>query len=98
MMNKNNKFMITMVIVIICATMVNYGLYNIISMYFIKPSDVYYGVQMSMITTTITIIIVTIIMLALLPKEKVNEVLTDIENDNKSDEQRLRDMVGYDDV
>ena len=84
-----------MVIIIICATMVNYSLYSILSIYFIKPSDVYYGVQMSMITTGITIVIVTIMMLALIPTEKVDEALLSIEN-GKSDEEQLRDIVGYD--
>ena len=75
--------------------MVNYSLYSILSIYFIKPSDVYYGVQMSMITTGITIVIVTIMMLALIPTEKVDEALLSIEN-GKSDEEQLRDIVGYD--
>lgn len=94
-MEKKNRFIITMVIIIICATMVNYSLYSILSIYFIKPSDVYYGVQMSMITTGITIVIVTIMMLALIPTEKVDEALLSIEN-GKSDEEQLRDIVGYD--
>lgn len=92
--NKNKKFLITMIIIIICATMVNYGLYNILNVYFVKPSDVYSGVQLNIISMIIIIGIVTVIMLILLPKENINELLANMENTvDKSPEQQLQDMI-----
>lgn len=90
---KKNKFLITMIIIIVCATMVNYGLYNILNI--IKPTDVYSGVQMNIISMVIIIGIVTGIMMVFIPKENVNELLSNMENNNgdKSPEQQLQDMI-----
>lgn len=93
--NKNKKFLITMIIIIVCATMVNFGLYNILNIYFIKPSDVYSGVQLNIIAMIIIIGIVTVIMMILIPKENMNELLANMENNivDKSPEQQLQDMI-----
>ena len=93
-MDKKKKFLITMIIIIACATMVNYGLYNILNIYFVKPSDAYSGVQLNIISMIIIIGIVTVIMLVLIPKENVNELMKNLENGaNKSPEQQLQDMI-----
>ena len=91
--DNKKKFLITMIIIIACATMVNYGLYNILNVYFVKPSDTYSGVQLNIISMVIIIGIVTVIMLVLIPKENVNELIANLENGHRSPEQQLQDMI-----
>jgi uncharacterized membrane protein len=94
---KRKKFIITMVIVTVCATMVNYGLYNILDTYLVKPSNVYGGVQMNIISIIIIIVVVTVIMLVLIPKDTTDELLANMEREDATPEQQLQDIVGSDD-
>lgn len=95
---RKKKFVITMIIVTVCATMVNYGLYNLLDTYLVKPANVYSSVQMNIISIVIVIVVVTIIMLVLIPKDATNELLVMMENSdgalkNRSPEQQLQDMI-----
>lgn len=94
---KRKKFIITMVIIMACATMVNYGLYNILNTYFVKPSETYGGVQLNIASMLIIIVVVTVIMLVLIPKENVNEIMASLEMNgsgaHRTPEQQLQDMI-----
>ena len=61
-----------------CATMINYGLYNVLNAYF-KNSDTgesaYNTVQINIIIVLTIIASVTVIMVILIPKENVNEIM-----------------------
>lgn len=76
--------------------MVNYGLYNILSTYVKAPSEAYAGVQWSIIYIIVIIAVVTVIMLAIIPKENINEILESMENPEKSPEQQLRNITDED--
>jgi len=86
MVNNNNKkkFLITMIIIMACATLINYGLYSLLETYVVKPSDTYNGVQVNIIFTLIIIGIVTVIMLMLIPKDNVNEILMNLNGNNNN--------------
>ena len=91
---KKKKFLITMIIIIACATMVNYALYNILNTYVLKPSDTYGVVQMNIITVVVIIGAVTVIMFVLIPKENVNELILNMDSGGeKTPEQQLQDMI-----
>lgn len=97
--DKKKKFIITMIIITVCATMVNYGLYNILDTYVVKPQQAYMGVQMSIVSIIIIITVVTVIMLAIIPKDTTNELLAymesegNIKNNTLTPEQLVRDMI-----
>lgn len=73
--NNKRKFLVTMIIIMVCATVINYGLYNVLSIYVKKPSNLYNDVQWSIIYTMIVIIVVTVVMIAIMPKDRLNELL-----------------------
>lgn len=80
--DRKKKFLITMVIIMTCATAVNYGLFNILNTHF-KHDDVYNAVQVNILSVVFIIGIVTVIMVILIPKENVNQILSDMEEENK---------------
>lgn len=92
-----NKFLITMIIIIVFAGMINYGVYNIFDIYF----DPIVGVELNIIVTVFIISVTTVLMIILLPKDTVNELYNELEgnNNNNNDlrlrtpEQQLQDMV-----
>jgi predicted DNA-binding ArsR family transcriptional regulator len=67
-----------------CATMINYGLYNVLDMYFHNndQENAYSGVQLNIISVVMIIGIVTVIMVVLIPKENVNELMAKMEKSN----------------
>ena len=101
---KKKKFIITMIIITVCATMVNYGLYNILATYVVQPEDVYMGVQMNIISLVIIITVVTVIMIVIIPKDTTNELLAymegkkNIEQNTLTPEQQVQDMIDDNDV
>ncbi len=76
--DRKKKFLITMLIIMGCATMINYGLYNVLNTYF-KNSETgasaYSTVQINIIIVLTIIASVTVIMVILIPKENVNEIM-----------------------
>ena len=82
--DKKKKFLITMLIIMGCATMINYGLYNLLNSYF-KNSDtesVYSTVQLNIIIVLTVIATVTVIMVILIPKDNINELMAKMEGAN----------------
>jgi len=82
--DKKKKFLITMLIIMGCATMINYGLYNLLNSYF-KNSDtesVYSTVQLNIIIVLTVIATVTVIMVILIPKDNINELMSKMEGAN----------------
>jgi hypothetical protein len=80
--DKKKKFLITMLIIMGCATAINYGLYNVLNSYF-KNSDTEYAystVQLNIIIVLTVIASVTVIMVILIPKENVSELMSKIEH------------------
>lgn len=82
--DRKRKFLITMIIIMACATAINYGLYNVLSGYLKTDdnNDIYSGVQLNIIIVLVIIAVVTVIMVALIPKENIQQVLIDIESNN----------------
>ena len=73
-----------MLIIMGCATMINYGLYNLLNSYF-KNSDtesVYSTVQLNIIIVLTVIATVTVIMVILIPKDNINELMAKMEGAN----------------
>lgn len=99
--DNKKKFLTTMVIIIISATMVNYGIYSILDFYFDTVETVYSGVQMNIIFTIAIIGVVTILMLAILPKQSVDEMINELTGDsasnnnkkNKTPDQILNEII-----
>ena len=82
--DKKKKFLITMLIIMGCATMINYGLYNLLNSYF-KNSDtesIYSTVQLNIIIVLTVIATVTVIMVILIPKDNINELMAKMEGAN----------------
>lgn len=91
---RKKKFLITMIVITACATMVNYGLYSILNTYLLKPSNAYEITQINIISVGIIIGVVAILMFFLIPKESADEMLRDIQGGSeKSPEQQLQDMI-----
>ena len=81
---RKKKFLITMIVVMVCAVAINFGLYNVLSSYFKSESGGGGGgdigvVTINILTVIIIISIVTVIMVILIPKESVNEIMFHIE-------------------
>ena len=80
--DRKKRFLITMLIIMGCATMINFGLYNVLNTYF-KNSDTgasaYSTVQLNIIIVLTVIASVTIIMVILIPKENVSELMAKIQ-------------------
>ena len=92
--NKQKKFIITMVIIIISATVINYGLYSLLDMYFFDTDT--FGIQQNITLMIIIIGVVSILMFVLIPKENVNELMMNLENENGAQitpEQEFSDMI-----
>lgn len=69
----------------VCATAINYGLFSILNMYFNNtPYDhgVYDAVQINMISVIVIIGVVTVIMAVLIPKENMNQILSEMNEEN----------------
>lgn len=109
---KKVKFLTTMVIIIISATMINYGLSSLFSAYFNTIDNIYMGVQLNLWITILVIAIITVLMLLLLPKQTVDELFKDINgngnggsngiltmngNNSRTPDQQLQDMIDYND-
>lgn len=71
-----------MIVIMVCATAINFGLYNVFSSYFGSGSnsDNTNKVLTNMFTTVAIISIVTVIMIVLIPKEAVHEAMDKIQN------------------
>jgi predicted DNA-binding ArsR family transcriptional regulator len=80
--DRKKKFLITMIIIMGCATMINYGLYNILNSYFKNSGTdvVYSNVQLNIIIILMVLGFATVIMVILIPNENVNELMTRMEN------------------
>lgn len=92
--NKQKKFIITMVIIIISATVINYGLYSLLDIYFFDSDT--FGIQQNITLMIIIIGVVSILMFVLIPKENVNELMMTLENENggqRTPEQEFNDMI-----
>lgn len=94
--NKQKKFIITMVIIIISATIINYGLYSLLDIYFFDTDT--FGIQQNITLMIIIIGVVSILMFVLIPKENVNELMMHLENESgggaqRTPEQEFSDMV-----
>ena len=80
--DRKKRFLITMLIIMGCATMINFGLYNVLNTYF-KNSDTgasaFSTVQLNIIIVLTVIASVTIIMVILIPKENVSELMAKIQ-------------------
>lgn len=80
--DRKKKFLVTMLVIMACATMINYGLYNVLNSYFKSSGteiSAYSTVQLNIIIVLTVIASVTIIMVILIPKENVNELMAKIE-------------------
>lgn len=80
--NRKKKFLVTMLVIMACATMINYGLYNVLNSYFKNSGtevSAYSTVQLNIIIVLTVIASVTIIMVILIPKENVNELIAKME-------------------
>ncbi len=81
--DRKKRFLITMLIIMGCATMINFGLYNVLNTYF-KNSDTagasaYSTVQLNIIIVLTVIASVTVIMVILIPKDNINEMMAKIQ-------------------
>lgn len=78
--DRKKKFLITMLIIMGCATMINYGLYNVLNSYFknsgTDTSSAYSTVQLNIIIVLTVIASVTVIMVILIPKDNVSELMS----------------------
>jgi len=79
---RKRKFLITMLVIIGCATMINYGLYNTLNTYFNTNEELYDSVQWNIISVVIILAIVTVIMIVLIPSENIKEVIAKMDNEN----------------
>jgi hypothetical protein len=79
---RKRKFLITMLVIIGCATMINYGLYNTLNTYFNTNEELYDSVQWNIISVVIILAIVTVIMIVLIPSENIKEVMAKMENNS----------------
>jgi len=79
---RKRKFLITMLVIIGCATMINYGLYNTLNTYFNTNQELYDSVQWNIISVVIILAIVTVIMIVLIPSENIKEVMAKMDNEN----------------
>ena len=80
--DKKKKFLVTMIVIMACATAINYGLYNVLNSYLGKDDNansIYSAVNLNIIITVTIIAFVTVIMVVLIPNEKVKELMTNIE-------------------
>lgn len=92
--DNKNKFMTTVILIIISATAINYGLYSILDTYFNSIDSIYKGIQLNMILTVLVISIVTIVMFVLMPKQAVNDLFYQLDHDHaKTNEQILQEMI-----
>jgi len=71
-----------MLVIIGCATMINYGLYNTLNTYFNTNEELYDSVQWNIISVVIILAIVTVIMIVLIPSENIKEIMTKMDNEN----------------
>lgn len=98
--NNKKKFITTMVIIMISATLFNYGLFSFLSELF-KPTvdSVYNVVQINIIFSAITIGFIIFIMFILMPKEQINNALMELEGGAETlqltPEQELSNMLEY---
>ena len=95
---KQNKFIITMVIVIACATMVCYGSFSILDTYFFTTDSV----SQNILFLVIIIGIISVIMFILIPKESTVDLMKTFEGAGMgvgmelTPEQQLQDMIDDD--
>ena len=73
-----------MLVIIGCATMINYGLYNTLDTYFNTNEELYDNVQWNIISVVIILAIVTVIMIVLIPSENIKEVVAKMDNENNN--------------
>ena len=82
--DRKRRFLITMLVIMGCATAINYGLYNVLSTYLNtnndSENDIYSGVQLNIIIIIVIIAVVTVLMIILIPKENVSELMNRISN------------------
>ena len=81
---RKRKFLITMLVIIGCATMINYGLYNTLDTYFNTNEELYDSVQWNIISVVIILAIVTVIMIVLIPSENIKEIMAKMDNENNT--------------
>jgi hypothetical protein len=95
--NNKKKFIITMIVIMVSATLVNYGLFGIMSGFFSTVDSIYNTVQINIISSIIIIGITIFIMFILIPKESVNNLVLELEggagNVPLTPEQELADMI-----
>jgi len=90
--DRKKRFLITMLIIMGCATMINFGLYNVLNTYF-KNSDTgasaYSTVQLNIIIVLTVIASVTVIMVILIPKDNINEMMAKIQQQDNTGAQTI---------
>lgn len=90
---QKRRFLITMVVIIACATVVNFGLYYIIDLYHVEELK-------SIVTVASVIAIVIIIMIILIPRNKDDPPTTVLGETNSltppPEEDNLDDFVDED--
>ena len=90
--DRKKRFLITMLIIMGCATMINFGLYNVLNTYF-KNSDTgasaYSTVQLNIIIVLTVIASVTVIMVILIPKDNINEMMAKIQQQDSTGAQTI---------
>ena len=80
--DKKKKFLVTMIVIMACASAINYGLYNVLSTYFHTENNDDNSssrIQLNIIIVLIVLASTTVIMVMLIPKESVKELMTKIE-------------------
>jgi hypothetical protein len=85
--DRKKKFLVTMLVIMGCATMINFGLFNVLNSYFNNGGNnndddteqIYSNVQRNIIIVLIVIAFVTVIMVVLIPTENVKEIMARIE-------------------
>jgi len=86
---RKDRYIITMIIIAVCATIVNFGLFNLFK--YVFPT--YEGVEINMVFVLSVIGIVTVIMFILLPKDQVNEMVLMTHKEVITPEQELSNMI-----
>ncbi len=91
------RFLMTMIIIIASATVLNYGIFSFLKGYFDTVETVYDVVQLNIIICVVIIGAVTVVMMLLIPKESVDNMLLEIDSDHVvlTPEQELQNMIDY---
>lgn len=87
------KFLTTMVIILISATVLNYGLFSFLSGYFKTVDTVYNTSELNIFSVLIVMAVVIIIMFVLIPKETTDNIVMGTSEIKRTPAQELQDMI-----